>query len=312
MFKVAVIGCGGIGNAHANSWKQVDGVELVGVVDLLEDKARQSAEKFGCGWFTDMNALPSDLDAVSVVTPPRGHYPVARAMLEKGLNVYCEKPLTLVPEQGEELDRLATAKGKVLSVGFKMRFEPIFIKAKELVEEVGPIRSIVTTKQQKFNDRPEGQWVKSTGAMYELSIHDFDLVSYITGLHPEKVLAAKLTHRRGWEKEDAFNAIVQYDNGAIANLQGMYCDDTTFCYRDLTITILGENGYMRIERPDRIVMHTSEYKVIDIPNASINTFVVELGLFKDACEGKGPNAQPAADAVRMTRLIEDIRAFDAQ
>ena len=308
MFKVAVIGCGGIGNAHARSWKQVEGVELVGVVDLVEEKAKATAEKFGCAAFTDMAALPDGLDAVSVVVPPRGHYPIVKTMLQKGLHVYCEKPLTLDPAQGEELDKLAAAQGKQLSVGFKMRFEPIFQKAREVVGEIGEIRSIVTTKQQKFNDRPEGQWVKATGAMYELSIHDFDLISFITGLAPQKVLAAKLMHRRGWEKEDAFNAIVQYDNGAIANLQGLYCDQTTFCYRDLTITLLGEKGYIRIERPDRIVVHTDAFRVIDIPDAlSVNTFAVELGLFKAACLGQGPNAQTAADAVRMTRLIEEIR-----
>ena len=104
MFKVAVIGCGGIGNAHARSWKQVEGVELVGVVDLVEEKAKATAEKFGCAAFTDMAALPDGLDAVSVVVPPRGHYPIVKTMLQKGLHVYCEKPLTLDPAQGEELD----------------------------------------------------------------------------------------------------------------------------------------------------------------------------------------------------------------
>ena len=191
-----------------------------------------------------------------------------------------------------------------------MRYEPINVKAKELLPEIGDLVSIVTTKEQMFNPRPGGEWVKRTGAMYELSIHDFDLVSYITGRFPQKVLSAQLNHKRGWEKEDSFAALVSYDGGVSGLLQGMYCDNTTFCFRDFTMTFLGENGYMRVERPDRIVMHTDEYRVVEIGNAEKSAFVVELEHFRDAVLGRTENTLRASDAVRMTRLIEDIRSFE--
>jgi len=87
----------------------------------------------------------------------------------------------------------------------------------------------------------------------------------------------------------------------------MYCDKTAFCFRDLTITLLGENGYMRIERPDRIVMHTDNFHVIEVGAAEKSAFVCELEHFKSAVEGKCANSLTAADAVRMTELIEAIR-----
>ena len=310
MFKVGIVGCGGIGMAHARSWSAIEGVKVAFAVDLDESKAKTLAEICGAEVLTDMAKLPDGLDAVSVVTPPHAHYPVIKALLNREINVFSEKPLTTDVAQGEELASLASEKQVQLGVGFKMRYEPIFQKAKELLPEIGQLVSIVTTKEQKFNTRPGGEWVTRTGAMYELSIHDFDLISFISGMFPQKVLCARLGHKRGWEKEDSFTALVDYGEGVTASLQGTYCDDTTFCFRDLTITFLGENGYMRVERPDRIVLHTHDYRVVEIGAAEKSAFVLELEHFKNAVEGKCENTLKASAAVRMTRLIEEIRSFD--
>lgn len=310
MFRVGIVGCGGIGMAHARSWSAIEGVKVEYACDLDTAKAQAMADAVGATPISDMAQLPADLDAVSVVTPPQAHYPIVKALLNRGFNVFSEKPLTTDVAQGEELAALAKQKNLNLGVGFKMRYEPIFQKAKELLPEIGKLVSITTTKEQAFNPRPGGEWVTRTGAMYELSIHDFDLISYITGIFPVKVLSAKLNHSRGWEKEDAFHALVEYENGVTTLLQGLYCTHTTFCFRDLTITFLGENGYMRVERPDRIVMHTDDFRVVDIPEAQKSAFVCELTHFKEAVEGKCENTLRADDAVKMTRLIEDIRSFD--
>ncbi len=310
MFKVAVVGCGGIGNAHCAAWSRLEDVQLVAVCDINPEKAALLSERYNCTAYTDIADLPADLDGVSVVTPPNTHYSIVKPLLERNFHVFCEKPITTDVAEGEELLKIAAARNLQLSIGFKMRFEPIFIAAKKFLPEIGELRTIVTTKQQKFNPRPEGAWVTRTGAMYELSIHDFDLISFITGKKPQKVVAAQLFHRRNWEKEDGFNAIVDYGDGVIANLQGMYCDDTIFCFRDLTITLMGEKGYMRIERPDRIVIHTDAYRVEEIGPATRNSFDLELEVFKNAVLGKGENTMSADAGVVATALVEEIRSFD--
>ena len=304
MLKVAVVGCGGIGRAHCNAWKAVEGAELVAVVDLIEEKAKDMAESFGCRWETSLDALEG-VDAVSIVTPPASHYGLVKAALEKGLHVFCEKPLTLEETQGEELDALAKAKGLQLAVGFKMRFEPIFNEAKKYLPLLGTLRTIVTTKEQAFNPRPDGAWVKNTGAMYELSIHDFDLITYMTGLRPQQVLYSKVDHRFGWEKEDSYNIIADYGNGVTAQLSGLYAVSSTFCFRDLTFTFIGDNGYIRVERPDRIVLHTDEFKVVEVPATNENTFALELAHFKRAVEGVEKNTLTAEDAITATRFINE-------
>ena len=308
MFETAVVGCGGIGNAHAAAWSRICGAKLRFVVDTIPEKARTLAERYGCEALTNAAEIPQGIDCVSVATPPKGHYPVAKLLLDSGFNVFCEKPLTLSVDTGEELDALAKARGVKLGVGFKMRFEPIFRKAKELLPRIGTLVSVVTTKCQQFSDRPDGQWVKDSGAMYELSIHDFDLISYITGLDPEDVLFARLGHRWGWQAEDSFSIVARYPGGVIANLQGYYCTKTTFQYRDLAITFQGENGYMRVERPDRIVLHTDKFEIVEIPPDPVNTFDQELTHFMAYIRGEEENPIPASDAIRATRLIEAARA----
>lgn len=307
MFKVAIVGCGGIGRAHANNWKAA-GAEVVAVVDRIQEKADAFAKDFGCKALYDIADLPRDLDGVSVTTPPQAHYPCAKQLLELGYNVFCEKPMTLDVAQGEELRDLAAAKGLTLSVGFKMRFEPIFQEAKRHIGEIGRLQAITSTKQQAFHPRADANWVQKTGAMYELSIHDFDLISFITGRNPEKVIASQVSHRLGWEKEDAFAILADYGDGVTATLEGMYALSGIFCFRDLTLTFLGDEGYMRVERPDRIVLHTSEFKVIDIPAAETNAFACELSHFMRVVRGEEENTLTPDAAIRMTRFINE--AYD--
>ena len=145
MFRTAIVGCGGIGGAHAAAWSRIPEAQLAFVVDKIPEKAQALADNYGCEALTDISQLPADIGCVSVTTPPAAHYPVVKALLERGYNVFCEKPLTLHPEQGDELVCLADARGTKLAVGFKMRYEPIFQKAKELLSQVGPLVSIVTT-----------------------------------------------------------------------------------------------------------------------------------------------------------------------
>lgn len=307
MFRIAIVGCGGIGNTHGRSWQSIEGVEVAAVCDLNEQRAKASAELFGCPWYTDMADLPADLDGISVATQPQAHYAVVKPLLERGFNVFCEKPLTTDVEQCQELAALAKAKGAILAVGFKMRYESINNEVKKYLPEIGKLVHITTNKIQAYRSNPEAAWVTRTGAAYELSIHDFDLITYITGLRPQKVLFSELKHRFGWEADDAFAITVDYGNGVTGLLEGMYAVDTTFCFRDFTMTFLGDQGYIRVERPDRIVIHSNEYRVVEVLPYEKSAFVLELEHFKACVEGVEVNTLTAEDATYATKLIEDAK-----
>ncbi|MEN6302200.1 MAG: Gfo/Idh/MocA family oxidoreductase [Armatimonadia bacterium] len=304
--KVAIVGCGGIGRAHALAYNQIDGVEVAFVVDRDPGRAEALATEVGAEPLTDLRLLPDSVRVVSVATDPASHGRLATECLRRGFAVFCEKPLGMTAAEARGLVEQAREVGQPLSVGFKMRYEPVFAKARELVGKVGSIVQIATTKVQPFAHRGAGEWRDKVGAMFELSVHDFDLISFITGLRPMKVQAATLSHRLGWEREDGFTALVEYEGGAQGALSGCYTLEGKWLASDFCLTVTGEKGYMRVLRGDRIVMHTDTYEAVEV-EAPGNTFVTELGEFVEAVQdGKEPPIEPEA-GYWSTALIDGIR-----
>ena len=293
--KAAVVGCGPIGTSHIRALRTLPGVEVAYVVDC--DAAVADAKAAECGARAVHTAadVPDDVDFVTVATPPQTHFALVRELLGRGLHVFCEKPLTLTVVEGIALKELAEARGLHLGVGFKMRYEPWFAKARELLPELGALYSVTTTKQQAFNGK---EWVTRTGAMHELSSHDFDLVHWIARTRPRRLLRAHLSHRMGWEAEDGFSLLVEYENGMMGTLTGLYCETMGWCGRDQTMRFHGERGYLAIDRFERVVLHLDgprEFTFGDCPP----TFALELGDFAAALRGEPiryPDAQAANDA----------------
>ncbi|NOZ21154.1 MAG: Gfo/Idh/MocA family oxidoreductase [Planctomycetes bacterium] len=302
--KVAIVGCGGIGMAHARAYQQIPEAELVCVVDKNLPLAERRAAEIGCQALGDIGEIPDDVECVSVVTPPSTHQAIVQCLFEKGHHVFCEKPITMDIDQARDLIRIAQVQDRRLGVGFKMRHEPIFVKAKELVPNVGPIHLIATFKQQPYRPREGWDWVPEVGAMYELSVHDFDLVHSICGVVPRRICAARLDYSYGWPRENAFAITVEYDNGAVGSLSGMYAREGEWTGRDFALTVLGEKGYMQVERNDRIILHTDRVQVIEKPKEAPNTFAIELAEFISAVRtGYAPPIDGAA-GYYTTAMVE--------
>jgi predicted dehydrogenase len=188
-----------------------------------------------------------------------------------------------------------------------MRYEPIFVKARELLREIGELRTVSSVKIQPYTSRGEHDWVPRTGAMRELSVHDFDLIHWIAGIQPVAVRHSVLEHRWGWEKDSSFMLTVEYSgaNGPVlGQLQGMYSPDASFCYRDLTLTFVGSKGYMRVERPDRIALHLDTFTVHEVDPGGVNAFAEELGHFCRVLRGEETNAMGPEYGVMTAKIID--------
>lgn len=305
--KCAVVGCGQIGRQHARVLAALPGVELVAHVDPRDEPAASFAQSFGSQGFGNLGELLDSpvgrsLDFVSIATPPTAHYEQAMCCLKSGLAVFVEKPLAMTAAEAVELQEFSAKRGLPVGIGFKMRFEPVFRKAKELVAEIGQIDRVSTFKLQPYRPKPGFDWVPMAGAMIELSVHEFDLVHWICDLVPVRVMA-KLDYSWGWQRENSFAAIVEYEGGVVGSLSGGYARSATFQCRDLTIMVGGERGYIRIERPDRIVVHTDEFRIYPVDPAG-DAFYDELSAFVDALKSGETPPVSAADGALATRLID--------
>ena len=304
--QVAIVGCGGIGAAHARAYASLPGVQVVACVDRDRERAAALAGQFGAAALTELEDLPTEVGIVSVATDPASHFAVAGLLQHRGPHDVCEKPLAMESRQALELVLLARRCGRALSVGFKMRYEPVFRQARALAPEVGAPISVATTKTQPYKPRPGRDWVPEVGAMFELSVHDFDLVHWITGLVPEAVLHADLGHRFGWPAEDRFHLTLRYSGGVVACLTGCYARGGKWTGKDFCLTVTGEEGYLRVERGERVVLHAGEVRVFDTP-AGGNQFADELGEFVRAVAAGAEPPIAAMAGVTTTAMVEAAR-----
>jgi predicted dehydrogenase len=207
-------------------------------------------------------------------------------------------------EQAKLMVKKSEETGIPVGVGFKMRNEAVFAKAKELIGEVGKILSVTVVKNQPQSPNPAKAWVKETGCMYELSVHDYDLIHYIMGAYPVTV-SAKLGYRHGWNREDQAYLTVEYDNGAVGLLNSTYTTTASWTYQDISITFVGENGYMRVERPNRIVLATKTQRVVDVePLDGEEPFRIELEGFVNSLIEKTEFRPDVHDGAITTLLVE--------
>src|SRR5689334_7125328 len=115
---VGIIGCGNISTTYFSLSPLFKGLKVLACADINAQAAKQHAEEYGVVAQTIEELLANDeIDDVVNLTIPDAHYPVSKAAIEAGKHVYSKKPLVLTLEQGEELRRLATEKGRAVGCG---------------------------------------------------------------------------------------------------------------------------------------------------------------------------------------------------
>ncbi|MEI6740665.1 MAG: Gfo/Idh/MocA family oxidoreductase [Gemmatimonadaceae bacterium] len=206
--KVGVIGAGGLGVHHVRILRDLAGDRFVGFVDENPARAAQVAEQLGVAALPSVEALLSQVDAVSVVVPTTMHHRVASAVLRAGRHVFIEKPFTVTLAEADDLIALAAAAGVVLQVGHVERFNRAVRAAMPYVD--GP-RFIESDRLAPFN--PRGSDV---AVVLDLMIHDLDLVHTLVGVPVAEVSAMGIPVLT--PSLDIANARLTFANGAVANI----------------------------------------------------------------------------------------------
>src|SRR5690606_25244575 len=164
------------------------------------------------------------IDFVSIVTPNVSHYQIARAFLEAGFHVVCDKPMTTTLEDAEALCRLVEEKNAVFALTHNYTGYPMVKQARELVRQgkLGTIRKIVAEYPQGWLANAAGinMWrldpkvAGISSAVGDIGLHAWHLARYITGLEVESLCADNTTFGSGYELEDDANILVHYEGGA--------------------------------------------------------------------------------------------------
>lgn len=231
--RLAIIGTGGVANAHARAHKRnPDLVEIVALADVVPGKAEEFAARHGldsarcCGHYDEALALP-EVEAVDICTRPETHGPAAIAAFAAGKHVLCEKPLATSVREARQMLDAAAASGRVNMVDFTYRYYPGARFIRSLVE-AGELGEILRVRAEYLRDSvtpPFGGWPAvrrrpdpldpSANIVGDLGSHMIDLARYLGG-EIERVAG----HYRVFaEHNESAIITADYASGAVASLE---------------------------------------------------------------------------------------------
>lgn len=253
--RFAFLGCGRVSNRYIEVFTdEIRGGRVVGCCDLVAAKAEAAAKRLGgeARAFTDVDAMLDEAkpDVVCVLSESGNHYRHARHLLERGVNVVVEKPVTMIPGQAYELAALAESKGLMLTVVKQNRWNPAIRKLKETME-AGRFGRIVTSTfrlrwcrmQEYYEDGWHGTWAMDGGVINQQAIHHVDALNWICG-PVESVCAAAERRANVLEAEDTMVGILRFSNGALGTIEAT----TAARPQDFeaSLSVVGEKGMVVI------------------------------------------------------------------
>lgn len=215
--KVAVIGVGHLGSIHARIYSQLKGVDLIGVCDTDEGRAKKIARQFRTNCFTNYKDLVGKIDAASVVVPTNSHHKISKELLENGIHLLIEKPITTTINEADELLAIARNKNLILQVGHVERFNAGFLAASREINK--PI-FIECHRLGPFKKRST-----DIGVVLDLMIHDIDIILGLVKDDIKNIDAVGAPVLTGYE--DIANVRLQFKNGAVSNLTASRITDKT-------------------------------------------------------------------------------------
>ncbi len=211
--RTAVIGAGSLGRQHAriHSALAAEGAsQFVSVCDINEETARSVAGERQTDWTMDWRELIGNVDAVSLAAPTEVHCEIGCGLLEAGIHVLVEKPISRTLEEADRMIEAATRGKAVLQVGHLERFNPAMVALRPYVRN--PVY---------FEIHRIGEFTARSldiDVVLDLMIHDLDIVQWLVGEDVEVTNIHAVGIAILTDKVDAANARLEFSSGAVANI----------------------------------------------------------------------------------------------
>lgn len=257
MIRVAVVGIGKMGVSHLSMVRAHPEVEVVAVCDSVGYVLDVLAKYTGLRTFTDYRTMLDAVsaDAVLIATPTPSHADLVRYALERGLHVFCEKPLTLSSADSAELVELAGASGLVTQVGYHNRFVGAFQEVKKVLDSgaIGTVSHALAESYGPVVLRPKGSTWRSRrttggGCLYDYAAHPLDLLTWYLG-EPVSAGGTIIGSIFSAETDDEVYSTLRYPGDVSAQLSVNWSDES---HRKMTtkVTVWGTRGKIIADRQE--------------------------------------------------------------
>lgn len=336
--KVALIGAGNIANTHLESYMKNESAEVYAICDINESRLAETADKFNLERrYTDLDKMLAELpelEAADVCVWNCSHAECSIKALNAGLHVLCEKPMAYNTEEAIKMKEAADKNGKLLMIGFVMRFSDQAVVAKDFIDK-GYLGDIYYSKAQyvRRHGNPGGWFADKTrsggGPVIDLGVHVIDFTRYLMGNpKPVSVYAAaysnigkrdNLKTRVGWMPRDAKDddpctvedfatAIIRYDNGAVTQLETSYSVNGEEANSKL---LYGTKGGMDLTNGLKIYTECNDYLAdIDVKTGNLKQgggdFDGEVNHFIDCIANGTECLAKAEDGIEVMKILDAI------
>ncbi len=207
--RVAVVGAGEFGKNHVRVWRELEGSELVGVLDSNPERAKQIAAEFGTQVIPSPEALTRDrFDAVSLAVPTKEHARVGCRLLDAGLDLLVEKPMATSLDEADQLIATARRSKQILQVGHVERFNPAVVAAQKII-----------ARPMFFEVHRLGIFTPRSldvDVVYDVMIHDLDILLALVNAPVVDLKAVGIPVIT--DKVDIAHARVEFATGTVANV----------------------------------------------------------------------------------------------
>jgi predicted dehydrogenase len=293
--RVAVVGVGDFGRNHARVYRQLEGVELVGVVDSDLERARRVAAEFATEAFPDLESLKGRVDAATVAVPTSEHARVGCFLLAQGLDVLVEKPVAASVREADLLIDAARRQARILQVGHLERFNPAVRAVLPIIKE--PLYFEVH-RLGVFSPRS-----LDIDVVYDVMIHDLDILlaladSPVTSIHALGIPVIT-------DKVDIAHARLEFASGAVANLTASRVSTE----RVRKLRFFQEHEYVSLDYARQDVLRIRvrrpapqpEFDFQTIPMQHEEPLAAELRAFVDSVRNR---TAPLVDGLAGRRALE--------
>ena len=271
-FRVLVAGCGNMGASHARAYHRMPEFQLVGLVSRgPTSRGALSTELGGLPEFGDYHEAlrVTRPDVVSINTYPETHGPFARAAIEAGCHVFCEKPLATTVAEAQAVVDAARARDRKLVVGYILRVHPAWTRFIEVARTLGkPLVMRMNLNQQSHG--PAWNWhrnlMDSMSPIVDCGVHYVDVMCQMTGARPVRVCAigARLTDELKPGMYNYGQLQVTFDDGSVGWYEagwGPMMSEVAFFVKDVigpkgSVSIVKDPNESKAPGSDDIDSHT--------------------------------------------------------
>jgi len=293
--KIVQIGTGGWGKNHTRILSQLE--VLTAVCDTNKEKSKEYGEKYSVNHYDSVDSLldTENFDGAFVCTPTSTHSEIATKLIQKRKNVFIEKPMTYLSEEGEDLVQLAKKNNVVLTCGYIERFNPAVTLVKDYVKSK-KYGELVMLEFHRENRMPIH--IKDVGIIYDTSVHDIDTAMWLFDDTPQVVFArsGKIQH----EHEDFASIMLGFKDNKVAIISSNWITPS----RVRTFNAVCTEGIISSD------FITQEVKIqtkneTEIPRKEMKEpLLLEIKNFLGAFEGKNELTVKSSEAVNVTKIAE--------